>query len=71
MKGALSYAEIISRKEEIMLSSVGIDYASYSRGLLAFDYEKMLADTGYDIEGIAAIQAETAVGSTPLVELRR
>jgi 2-amino-4-ketopentanoate thiolase beta subunit len=70
VNAALSYAEIMSRKEEIMLSSVGIDYAFYSRGLLAFDYEKMLADTGYDIERVAEIQAETAVGNTPLVELK-
>lgn len=65
-----NYGEIMARKEEVMRSSVGIDYAAYAYGRLSFAYEKMLADTGYGIEEIAKIQAETAVGNTPLVELK-
>ncbi|HAK47468.1 MAG TPA: PLP-dependent lyase/thiolase [Spirochaeta sp.] len=70
MKAAGSYSEIMARKAEIMKSSVGIDYSSYACGRLSFDYEKMLDDSGYSLDAIAAIQADTAVGRTPLVELK-
>ena len=65
-----SYATIMAQRAEIMRQSVGIDYAQYTAGALAFDYERLLADTGYDIETARAVQQQTAVGSTPLVELR-
>ncbi len=65
-----SYQAVMARKSEIMRSSVGIDYSAYNHGTIAFDYEAMLSDPGYAIEDIAAIQAETAVGNTPLVELK-
>jgi cysteine synthase len=64
-----SYAEVMARRDEIVRRSLGIDYASYATGRLAFDYERLLSDTGYDLEKVAAIQARSAVGSTPLVEL--
>jgi cysteine synthase len=63
------YKELMAQRESIMRSSVGIDYDKYATGALAFDYERLLADTGYDIEAVQAVQAETAVGNTPLVEL--
>jgi cysteine synthase len=65
-----SYEAVMSRKGEIMRTSVGIDYEQYATGLLSFDYEGMLAGTGYDLETIRAIQDRTSVGNTPLVELR-
>ncbi|AHC14428.1 2-amino-4-oxopentanoate thiolase subunit OrtB [Salinispira pacifica] len=65
-----SYQEVMARKSEIMRSSVGIDYGKYARGRLAFDYEGMLADTGYAIDDIRRIQRQVAVGNTPLVELK-
>jgi cysteine synthase len=65
-----SYAAIMAQRAEIMRASVGLDYDQYATGALAFDYERLLADTGYDVVSAAAIQAETAVGNTPLVELR-
>jgi cysteine synthase len=37
--------------------------------VLAFDYERLLADTGYDVERAARVQGSTAVGNTPLIEL--
>ena len=64
-----SYKDIMTRRAEIMRTSVGIDYSRYETGVLAFDYERLLNDTGYDIETIRAIQKQTAVGNTPLVEL--
>lgn len=59
----------MAERAGIMRASVGIDYARYETGVLAFDYERMLADTGYDIAAAQAVQRETAVGDTPLVEL--
>jgi cysteine synthase len=52
-----------------MRASVGIDYQQYATGSLSFDYERLLSDTGYDLETIRAIQGRTAVGNTPLLEL--
>jgi cysteine synthase len=65
-----SYKAVMAQKADIMRSSVGIDYGKYTIGLLSFDYEGMLSDTGYDLETICDIQSRTAVGNTPLVELR-
>lgn len=65
-----SYTAIMDRKAEIMRTSVGIDYDKYITGPLSFDYEGMLSDTGYDLQTIRKIQGRTAVGNTPLVELR-
>lgn len=64
-----SYEQIMAQRDEIMRESVGIDYAQYTTGVLAFDYEQLLIDTGYDIETACAVQSRTAVGNTPLVEL--
>jgi cysteine synthase len=63
------YAAVMARRGQIMRASVGIDYAQYDTGVLAFDYERLLADTGYDVDTAAAVQRRTAVGNTPLVEL--
>jgi 2-amino-4-ketopentanoate thiolase beta subunit len=69
MSSSDSYETVMAERAEIMRASVGIDYARYETGALAFDYERMLADTGYDIDAAQAVQRETAVGDTPLVEL--
>ena len=64
-----SYQAVMGRRAEIVQRSVGIDYARYATGAIAFDYEGLLADTGYNIEAVRAVQGRTAVGRTPLVEL--
>jgi len=64
-----SYQAIMAQRNEIMRQSVGIDYQKYATGVLAFDYEGLMADTGYDIDRIREVQRRTAVGATPLVEL--
>ena len=69
MNHDLSYSTIMAQRNEIMRRSVGIDYAKYATGVLAFDYERLLADTGYHVESAARVQRSTAVGNTPLVEL--
>lgn len=69
MSVAETYAAVLARRVEIMRTAIGIDYAQYTRGTLAFDYDRLLADTGYDIATIRSIQNRTGVGDTPLVEL--
>ncbi|KAJ50277.1 cysteine synthase [Clostridium tetanomorphum] len=64
------YEELMKRKNEIMLKSVGIDYDKYEIGKLSFDYEKLMEDVGYSIDEIKNIQGEAGVGNTPLLELR-
>jgi cysteine synthase len=60
----------MAERAAVVRESVGIDYGRYATGALAFDYERMLADTGYDVETARAVQSRTAVGDTPLVELK-
>ncbi len=64
-----SYANIMAERADIMRASVGIDYTAYQTGALAFDYDRLLTDTGYDIDTARRVQRRTAVGDTPLVEL--
>jgi 2-amino-4-ketopentanoate thiolase beta subunit len=66
---APSPVDTMARRDEIVARSVGIDYRRYGRGRLAFDYEGLMADTGYDLEAVRAVQRRTGVGDTPLVEL--
>jgi cysteine synthase len=63
------FAAVRGRRDEIIKSSIGLDYASYATGALSFDYERLLADTGYDINSVRAVQSTSAVGKTPLIEL--
>ena len=60
-----SYANVMSRKNEIMKQAVGIDYSKYEIEGIAFDYEKMMAEVGYSLEEVTTIQRETSVGNTP------
>ncbi len=69
MKQRQPYSVLMAQRAAIMRQAVGIDYTRYTTGLLAFDYEALLADTGYDLATIQAIQQRTAVGNTPLLEL--
>lgn len=66
----ISYAAVMARKNEIMKASMGIDYEDFIQSPIAFDYERMMRETGYSHEEIARIQRETKVGDTPLFELR-
>ena len=66
-----AYEMIMSERAAIMRASVGIDYDQYVTGPLSFDYERLLSDTGYALDDVRAIQMQTAVGNTPLVELKR
>ncbi len=65
-----SYQAVVSRKNEIMKAAMGMDYESFVQSPIAFDYERMMRETGYSHEDIVRIQRETKVGDTPLFELR-
>lgn len=65
-----SYAAVMARSNEIMKHAVGMDYAQFSRGRLAFDYQAMMTEAGYNLEEVASAQRETGVGNTPLYELK-
>ena len=67
---AKDYASVTGRKGEIMKKALGMDYAEFESGSIAFDYEKMMASTGYTLEEIERVQGLTGVGNTPLFELR-
>lgn len=70
MSDVQSYQAVMAQRPKIMRNSVGIDYARYDTGRLAFDYERLLVDTGYHIDAVRAVQQGMAVGNTPLVELQ-
>jgi cysteine synthase len=63
------YERVMARRAEIMRASLGLDYGKYRTGVLAFDYERLLADSGYDVDAAGAVQRRTGVGDTPLVDL--
>ncbi len=65
----VGYESIMAQRAKIIRASTGLDYGRYQTGVLAFDYERLLADTGYDIETARRVQLKTTVGGTPLVEL--
>ena len=67
---ANDYQAVMSRKAEIMLKSVGIDYSAFESGSIAFDYEKMMRETGYTLEEMQEIQYSVNVGNTPVLELK-
>lgn len=64
------YAAVMARKGEIMKKSVGIDYSKYESGSIAFDYERMMNETGYTLPEMQKIQSAVHVGNTPIIELR-
>lgn len=70
MSAGKDYNSVMARKGEIMKKSVGIDYSLFESGSIAFDYEKMMKETGYSLEEMQKIQHSVHVGNTPLMELK-
>ena len=70
MNLAKDYDSVMGRANEIMKKALGLDYQKFESGSIAFDYEALMDSTGYTLEEVAKIQAKTAVGNTPLIELR-
>jgi cysteine synthase len=65
-----SYDEVMARKRDIMMKSVGIDYDRFESGGIAFDYEQMMQETGYSLDEMQSIQLSFGVGHTPLLEMK-
>lgn len=64
------YENVMKRRSEIMKNSVGIDFNEFETHGIAFDYERMMWETGYSLSEIQEIQARVGVGNTPLYELK-
>lgn len=64
------YKSVLARRNEIMKSSVGINYDQYEYGNIAFNYEEMFSDLELTIDDISNIQLSHGVGGTPLKELK-
>ena len=67
---ANDYESVMARNNDIMKKAVGIDYDRFSQGKVAFDYERMMSEVGYELSQIKKIQNETGVGNTPLLEMK-
>lgn len=65
-----SYEAVMARKNDIMKTSVGINYEAYEGDYIHFDYEAMMTDCGFTLEEIKAIQYDNGVGQTPLKECK-
>ena len=65
-----SYAAIMARKNEIIKEAVGMDFDQFEKPGIGFDYEAMMAATGYTIEEIRRVQSLFSIGNTPLIELK-
>ena len=65
-----SFSAVMARKSEIIRAAVGVDYKQFESGSIAFDYEGMMASTGYTLDDVAEIQRGFAIGNTPLIELK-
>lgn len=67
---AKDYDSVMGRSNDIQRKALGLDYSEFESGSVAFDYEALMKSTGYTLEEVAKIQSRTAVGNTPLIELR-
>ena len=65
-----SFSAVMARKADIIRNAVGVDYKQFESGSISFDYERMMASTGYTLEDVAEIQRGFAIGNTPLIELK-
>lgn len=70
MSKDMSFEAVMARRPETMKKAIGIDYDVFESGSIAFDYERMMRETGYSLQEIQKIQSETGVGNTPVYELR-
>lgn len=66
----LSYNAVMGRRNEIMKKAVKIDYSKFQTSKIAFDYDKMMRETGYSLQEVQQIQRSVGVGNTPLIELK-
>jgi 2-amino-4-ketopentanoate thiolase beta subunit len=62
------YTNLLSRRDEIIRRSTGIDYEALRLGSVAFDYDGLMNAVGRDVNEIADIQHERGVGQTAMRE---
>lgn len=67
----MSYQKTMNQKNDIMRNALRLDYEQFEKPGIGFDYEKMMASSGYTLEDVMRIQKENNVGQTPLIELKR
>lgn len=67
---AKDYNSVMKRSKSIMKKTLGLDYDAFESGSVAFNYEGLMASTGYNISQIFSMQSAVGVGHTPLLELR-
>ncbi len=65
-----TFSDLDARKSDIMLKSVGLNYSEYELEGIGFDYEALMKASGYSFEDVKAIQNDSMVGHTPLIELK-
>jgi cysteine synthase len=65
-----TYNAVMSRKNEIMKSAVGINYEKYESDNIFFDFEAMMQDCGFSLDEVRQIQKDNGVGNTPLKECK-
>ncbi|NLC32836.1 MAG: PLP-dependent lyase/thiolase [Clostridiales bacterium] len=66
----MSYQAVMSRRNDIMKASVGLDYDLYESGSMAFDYESLMTASSHTLDEVMSIQSGFGVGNTPLIELK-
>lgn len=66
----MSYDAVMGRSNEIMNTSLQIDYQEFEGDGVVFDYEAMMNQVAYSMEEMQAIQLALGVGNTPIVELK-
>lgn len=64
------YESVMNRKNDVMNAALSIDYSQFESGSMAFDYERMMRETGYALDEIRKIQYDVNVGDTPILELK-
>ena len=50
------YDSVMARKNDVMNKALSIDYTAFESGSMAFDYERMMRETGYTLEEMQEIQ---------------
>lgn len=60
----------MDRKNQIVQDSLKVNYDDFKISDVAFDYERMMEETGYSIDEMIEIQSKLGVGNTPIVELK-
>jgi cysteine synthase len=64
------YAAVMGRRSAIVRDATGVDYDTFARGRLAFDYEALMHEGGYTADDVRTLQLDGGVGATQLLEAR-